>query len=593
MLLFLLVLLSPETCRAIFTNVISWKWSSDFIEDHIRLFHYTCLAFLWAFLLTLITYYSGRHKKKVKTGIYIVAIIHFTVLLFLRRNFAINNLSPQVLQLIAETTPGEASGFFSTFLFSRASIIAFVQVAVMIVIIFMAERYYPRVIKKIRLSHAVKIAGSCLVATFIVLGLYSTRIYFKMYACTSIEQLENCGDVGYGTYNTDGGTTILYSFHSFYLASKTTVSSREKTVYEAKHGDATLVSNDSTLNVVLIIGESFIKHHASIYGYPLETTPLLRQEQRQGNLAAFNDVVSPYNITSSTLKNMLSCKTRDMRWWDAPMLMALLKHAGYKVFAWDNQKQGLSVNSFAFSLDSFLYGKEVNEACYTLTNQENFEFDGELVSDFDKKVINAGLLGNFNFMVFHLWGQHFDFEDRFPERFEHFTADSINRNEKFITPKAKRAIAAFDNATLYNDWVVASIINKVRATNSVVIYVSDHGEEVYDYRAHQGRANIANDKSQAVNANLVKFQNQVPFVIWMSDSFMKSHPDVATRVNQATDVPFMNTDLSHIILYLAQVKTKFYSPSNNPLSPSFKPGKRIIYDNIDYDDFMKNNAPRH
>lgn len=48
---------------------------------------------------------------------------------------------------------------------------------------------------------------------------------------------------------------------------------------------------------VLILGESYNKHHAALYGYPLPTTPRLSQEEAAGRLYPFTDVVSPANFT--------------------------------------------------------------------------------------------------------------------------------------------------------------------------------------------------------------------------------------------------------------------------------------------------------
>ena len=36
--------------------------------------------------------------------------------------------------------------------------------------------------------------------------------------------------------------------------------------------------------------------------------------------------------------------------------------------------------------------------------------------------------------------------------------------------------------TLYNDYVLKNIIDLFRDKNTVVLYFSDHGEEIYDYR---------------------------------------------------------------------------------------------------------------
>ena len=45
----------------------------------------------------------------------------------------------------------------------------------------------------------------------------------------------------------------------------------------------------------------------------------------------------------------------------------------------------------------------------------------------------------------------------------------------------------YDNATYYNDAVIHMIMQIFREKQTVLIYLSDHGEEVYDYRPRSGR----------------------------------------------------------------------------------------------------------
>jgi len=60
-------------------------------------------------------------------------------------------------------------------------------------------------------------------------------------------------------------------------------------------------------NIVLIIGETFNKHHSSLYGYGLNTNPLC------GSLGGvmFDDVISPINATTTAFKYFLSFSETD------------------------------------------------------------------------------------------------------------------------------------------------------------------------------------------------------------------------------------------------------------------------------------------
>ena len=103
-----------------------------------------------------------------------------------------------------------------------------------------------------------------------------------------------------------------------------------------------------TIDVVLIIGESYNKYHSSLYGYYLNTTPALCEQQQRGNLFVFTDAISPYNMTTLAVKNMLSTNSISLHqsWNEYPLVMSIFRHAGFDVAMWDNQK---SENSVLFS----------------------------------------------------------------------------------------------------------------------------------------------------------------------------------------------------------------------------------------------------
>ena len=90
----------------------------------------------------------------------------------------------------------------------------------------------------------------------------------------------------------------------------------------------------------------------------------------------------------------------------------------------------------------------------------------------------------------------FVFNDQLPE-----DADSIRfRKESWLTEEMRDDIAHYDNATRYNDHVLEQIIRLYEGQRTVVVYLSDHGEEVYDYRASSGRDDwsLGSDPRQAL-----------------------------------------------------------------------------------------------
>lgn len=63
--------------------------------------------------------------------------------------------------------------------------------------------------------------------------------------------------------------------------------------------------SEDSINVVFVLGESFAKAHSSLYGYPLPTTPYSVEEKENGNLYLFEDLISPYSLTTPTMHSVM------------------------------------------------------------------------------------------------------------------------------------------------------------------------------------------------------------------------------------------------------------------------------------------------
>ena len=86
-------------------------------------------------------------------------------------------------------------------------------------------------------------------------------------------------------------------------------------------------------NIVLIIGESYNKHHSQLYGYSMPTTPRQKAMAEEGSLVKFTDVVAPWNLTSFVFKNILSLHAvgDSGEWCDKPLFPEVFRKAGYHV----------------------------------------------------------------------------------------------------------------------------------------------------------------------------------------------------------------------------------------------------------------------
>jgi heptose-I-phosphate ethanolaminephosphotransferase len=149
----------------------------------------------------------------------------------------------------------------------------------------------------------------------------------------------------------------------------------------------------------------------------------------------------------------------------------------------------------------------------------------------------------------------------------------------------KAEIAHYDNATRYNDDVIRQLVSMYQDQNTVMVYLSDHGEEVYDYRDNYGRDDwsMGNEPQQ-----VLRYQYMVPMVVWCSDKYLTLHPEMAELLKQSADKPFMLDNTCHLLFRLANLLTPYYNNRRDILSPDYKCPKRIINDQFDYDEVMAN-----
>ena len=313
------------------------------------------LLFLYDYLLTLLIYYS--RSKIVKILIYVVVLFLFGINSFLFQNYGYE-INMNVLTLILETNGREASEFVDSYLFSTGSIVAYGKVLVRLVIVLVLEFVYNRFVYDKNKSYLkLEIWLALPVVLMFVWGLVSFGAIVRICSHGTSEHFFHQQQIEDIRPKDPISTTMLSLYalhlvgHEMDIAINTT--RNLKSVLPADKSDS--------LDVVLIIGESSNKWHYSIYGYNHDTTPRFSEEARRGNLFVFSDAVSPFSMTSPSMKNFLSCNSLsdDESWAQHPFFPAIFKAARYQVFFWDNQKTVEPDAPYTVSLNSFLYNKDL------------------------------------------------------------------------------------------------------------------------------------------------------------------------------------------------------------------------------------------
>jgi heptose-I-phosphate ethanolaminephosphotransferase len=336
-------------------------------------------------------------------------------------------------------------------------------------------------------------------------------------------------------------------------------------------------------NIVLVIGESYNKHHSQLYGYDKPTTPRQMALQEEGSLVTFTDVVSTWNLTSFVFKHMLSLYAvgDSGEWCDKPLFPEVFRKAGYHVTFITNQFQSKANEAvYDFSGGFFLNDPELSQRQFDTRNTRLYPYDEGLLKEYDKLAKEDT---DHNLIILHLMGSHLMYKSRYPQKTrKYLTAKMYNRPE--LTNKQRMILADYDNSLRYNDSIVTTVTQRFMDKDAVVIYMPDHGEEMFDEKPYTyGRNHSAN-----INKRLARYEMEIPFWIWGSPRYRENHPYGWQAIQNAKDRPMMVDALPHLLLSLAGISTPLYRADLNIISPEYNQKRpRILKGVTDYNELKK------
>jgi len=528
-----------------------------------------------------------------------------------------STLTPTMLLLVGETNSREAGEFIRSYL-SADVLFSKVGWVLLLVVLHMVYALRHRLVKKLKKRHstladaarppftlpqvaqAEPLLGLLVAVLLVVSSITSAHNKLESWKMMTAE---NIGTVEHLLTEHDHAvfyTPVSRLAFSLYANSLT---AQQLDVCRAVAGKAVVDSCSFTSpNIVLIIGESYGKQHSQQYGYFMPTTPRQIAREKTGMLVRFNDVVSPWNLTSFVFKLMFSTYTVGDKgeWCDYPLFPVLFRKAGYHVSFLTNQFLPKAKEAvYDFSGGFFLNDPELSKAQFDTRNTQLHQFDEDLIHDF-RAMRDSSLLPfsdkptrfkrkrlDRNLIIFHLIGQHVNYRQRSPKDRKKFKADDYDAARPELNGRQKRILADYDNAILYNDSVVDQICKQFENENAVVIYVPDHGEECYE----GDRGFICRNHSSEIDYDLAHYEFRVPFWIYCSHSYAVSHPEIYKAMVEAKDRRYMTDALPHLLLYLAGIHTPSYQPRYNILSPEYDEKRPRILKNVTDYDMLKRPEP--
>lgn len=254
--------------------------------------------------------------------------------------------------------------------------------------------------------------------------------------------------------------------------------------------------------IVFIVGETVRASNWGLNNYYRQTTPLLARQK----LINFNKVTSCGTSTAISLPCMFSAYGQHLynrsKIHNSESILHLLSHLHIDVLWRDNQSGCKEV------CDGLPFERlELPSLC-----QEGRCYDEILAHEIKHKIKTKRIN---QLIVLHMLGNHGPaYYLRYPESFKKWNPVCLTSD--LASCSQKSVINTYDNAILYTDFILNKIINELKSMDdydTALIYVSDHGESLGEHHIYlHGLPYFMAPEEQ----------KSVPFIMWMSKSFLKS-----------------------------------------------------------------------
>lgn len=299
--------------------------------------------------------------------------------------------------------------------------------------------------------------------------------------------------------------------------------------------------------IVLVVGETARAANWGLSGYARQTTPQLTRLP----VINFADVTACGTSTEVSLPCMFAPVGRrdydEARIRGSESLLHVAARAGVAVHWRDNQ-------SGCKGVCSGLPNDRVDAAGAPGLCQDGRCWDEGLLRGLDDHLRSLAGGHATQLRVLHMLGNHGpSYFRRYPPAFERYTPAC--HDDDLSRCPSEAIVNAYDNALLYTDHVLASLIGTLQAradrVDSAVLFVSDHGESL-------GERNLF--LHGVPYAIAPREQTRVPMLAWFSEGFARDAGLDTGCLRERAREPAQHDHLFHTLLGLLDVRTTLYEP---------------------------------
>ena len=328
-------------------------------------------------------------------------------------------------------------------------------------------------------------------------------------------------------------------------------------------------ANDSAEVYVLVVGETARSRNFQLYGYDRPTNPLL---SNTSGLLVFSNVRTQSNTTHKSVPMLLTAATADDhdRLYREKGILAAFREAGFYTVFLSNQKPNHSYIDFLGSqADEHLFIREADDdadaaAADGKANDVVAQTSDERLLPFLNKAMAEG--HKKLFVVLHMYGSHFNYRDRYPQSRARFMPDTPTDAKPDNRPQL---VNAYDNTILQTDYILHSIIEKLRSTRAVaaMMYTSDHGENIFD----DSRRLFLHASPRPS-----EYDTDVPLLVWNSEAYAREHAPIVNAMKRNLNKGVQTSaSVFPTMLSIGGISTKARVDSLSLTNPRYRMGTRL------------------
>ncbi len=293
---------------------------------------------------------------------------------------------------------------------------------------------------------------------------------------------------------------------------------------------------NQNLNVVLIIGEAARAENFHINGYHRKTSPYLEKL----NVVSYPFAQSCDTVTSPAVSCLLTRATiqNQVIAEKETSFISIFKKVGFYT-SW------ISNQGYMGSYDT---------ATSVLAKESHFQVYHNKSGDFGRlKILDEQLLpylkeqlknkNKNKLFVIHSLGSHWKYDAHYPDSFRKYKPVCTKNTQTFC--KKEEVTNSYDNSLLYTDFFISKVIHEMKNRNSLVIFISDHGESLGENGIY------SHTPKQMKN----KEQRSIAMFIWASDKFKKKNPKIIKNIKMNKNNPFEQENIFYSILHCAGIKS--------------------------------------